>query len=153
MSSVRQSEIREHLCGVDRCQAINSFDLNQDVAIDDKIDSKCTIDLGVLVSNGQTYLSGHLEASFEQLVTEATLVSGFEESRSEFAVDLDGGADDLFDDGILNECRHAGDRCKRQAAKPIAGPRQAAVSPDRLRRMRTRRAVSQRFPASTPASR
>jgi hypothetical protein len=92
---------------VDRVDAIDAFDLNDDQPLDQQINAIPEFQFRSLVNQGQTNLCGHMKTSFPQFVGEAGLVRTLQQAGAEQRVDLqrriDNRAGDAIDVGHLHD--------------------------------------------------
>jgi hypothetical protein len=93
--AARQSKIRQHNDIVHWCYSANCFDFHNYSAKYDDIGSVTTVELRSSVDNGNWFLSLESEPCQGEFVTETFFVDGFEKAGAEFAVDGDGGSDNL----------------------------------------------------------
>lgn len=88
---IKQAKIGEKLCFVDWMQRLFAFDFNHHLAVDHHVRSKSAIELHELVDQSHRLLPLHVESGFVEFIRQADFISRFEESRSESAMNLDGG--------------------------------------------------------------
>lgn len=78
---------------MDVLDALDAFDFDDDLAINDEVQSIAAVELEPVVGDGQRSLSLDVVAAFAQFVAEAGLVRGFEQAGAERTMHGDGGAD------------------------------------------------------------
>ena len=76
--------------------------------------AKQDVDVAEAASQGAKQAEAQNQAAVDQFKSQAALVGGFQQSGPEHAMHFDSGANDLLDDGIAFEWRHAVARCKWQ---------------------------------------
>ena len=89
-----QFHVRQHLCGMDRVEAFDGFDLDDDARFHDQVDPVAAVEANVLVNHGNLPLAFEPDPSPPQFVGGTRLVRGLEQAGSEFAMHLDRRADD-----------------------------------------------------------
>ena len=87
-----------------------------------------TMKLEPLVGHRNRLVLPKRQAAHRELVSQATLIDGFEQAGSELAMDLDGARDHLFNQRILDE-GHRVTRCKDNTSG-VARPRVRAFKRD-----------------------
>ncbi len=87
--------MREQLCFVDRVECVLAFGFNHDPVVHYQIGSKAAFEFHIFIDKRHSFLSFNLHTKFLQFVGKAGFVSGFQQVRSQFAVNLDGGANYL----------------------------------------------------------
>jgi hypothetical protein len=75
-------------------ESVNRLDLDDHLAFDNEVGAECGVDADALVQDRDLDLTLGADAAECQLVGEACLLGGFEESRSHRPMDFDRRADD-----------------------------------------------------------
>jgi hypothetical protein len=81
---------------VDGVAPFHGLDFNDDGVGDDEIDAVAAIEPDTAVDKRQRFLTLEGQAALQQVKGEAFLVARFEETRSEFSVDVESNADDAL---------------------------------------------------------
>jgi len=88
------AEIGEQLGFVDVGELSDGFEFDDDGVLDEQVDA-LAFDHGVFVEDGDLDLGLRVDVAEVEFVQQCLLVDGFEQARSEFAVDLDRGTDHI----------------------------------------------------------
>ncbi len=87
-----------------RQDPFNGLQLYDDLIPDDQIHLVSAIELQPFVQNRKIYLALEGQAAKMQFMAQALFVSGFEQSGTELAMDLDGRTNDRSSPGVLLVC-------------------------------------------------
>lgn len=91
-------EVGQDLCGVDRFDAFHDLEFDDDPAFDEDVDPVAAVDGRIAIRHAHRFFPFDAEPPIDQLVDEACLISGFEQTGAELAVDGDRRANGLFRD-------------------------------------------------------
>ncbi len=86
---------------MDRQNPFDGFQLNDHFIIHDHVDLVSTLELQSFVRDREIHLAREWQSAKMQFVAEALLISGFEQSRPDLAMDLDRRADDRGSPWVL----------------------------------------------------
>src|SRR3954454_423578 len=95
-----RAEIREHLGGVKRGHFLSSLEFNYDRVLNDQVHSMGALQLNSLIVNRQVHLSLKFQPKLIQLITEALFIGGFQQSRTQMTMNLNGSPDNPLGDLI-----------------------------------------------------
>lgn len=90
----QEFEVGDELGFVDGEEAVHGFELEDDMAVDDEVETVAAVEGEAFVGEGERNLTLDVKFAQGELMREAVLVGRFEKSRPQVAVDLDAGADD-----------------------------------------------------------
>src|SRR5690606_21310083 len=93
LSQVQELEIGQHLCLMDRQQAIDGFQFDDQLAGDHEVDSILRIEHRVPVENRNGHLAGELDVLECHLAAEAVLVRRLQQAWPKRSMHFDGTAD------------------------------------------------------------
>jgi len=93
---VGELQIGNHLRLVNREKLFNGFDLEDDPAINDEVDSITTVEKHAFVLKSERALVLERKPTKREFTSQTRLVSGLQKSRPKMAVDFDARADDLL---------------------------------------------------------
>jgi hypothetical protein len=102
-------QVSDHLRFVDRRQAFDRLDLDDDRAFDEQVQPVSTVNLDSAVDDWKRNLLLKIDAPHDEFVFKTCLISGFEQARPKCTVDVNRGADNLFGpvSAAINLERHA----------------------------------------------
>ncbi len=93
--NTQQTQMRQQLSLVNRMYSFFALQFNGDPAFDHEIGPETTVQLDRFINQRDRLLPLDAKPEVLYLIGEASLVSGFQKPRSQFAVNFDGRADNL----------------------------------------------------------
>jgi hypothetical protein len=93
--ALRQTEIGEYLEVMDGLQPLHGLELHDDKIINQQIETEAEVEGNALVSDWDRNLVPDFEASQPQLVDQARLIDGLQQSWPQVTMHLNGRSDDL----------------------------------------------------------